>query len=259
MIDSKFRKLRTIVRSKSKEVIDHIDLNHVHRGEFKRNDAEICVFCYHKNSITKEHVLPTWAFANCPQKYFDTDINGIKQFYIKAVIPACSNCNNNILGSIEKYIYNLFKNTNLKESYFSIEEKQNIIRWLELIEYKFQILEVRKKYLVSKEYGYIKYLADLPISVLRENVDFSPSKAIQQIRNSNKRIATKSKIGKENSLVIFKSKNKAFDFFHSIENFVFLQIPEFQIALFYFYNRDYSKQLDAYNDAIEIIKNQGYY
>ncbi len=67
--------------------------------------------------------------------------------------------------------------------------------------------------MASKEHGYIKYLADLPISVLRENVDFSPSKAIQQIRNSNKRIAIKSKIGKENSLVIFKSKNKTFDFF----------------------------------------------
>lgn len=258
MIDSKFRKLRTIVRSKSKQVIGHINLNHIYRGEFKRNDSEICMFCYSKENITKEHVLPIWAFANCPLKYFDTDINGIKQFYIKAVIPACSNCNNNLLGSIEKYISNLFKNNNLQNSYFPNNEKQHIIRWLELIEYKFQILEVRKIFLASKEHGHIKYLEDFPLSVLRENVDYSPSKAIQQIRNSNKRIAIKSKVGKENSLVMFKSKNKTFDFFHSIENFIFLQIPEFQIALFYFYNRNYEKEIDAYNDAIEIIKGQGY-
>ena len=212
------------------------------------------MFCNSSENLTKEHVLPTWTFANSPEKYFETDVNGIKQFYIKATIPACGNCNNNLLGNVEKYISNLFKFTNLNENYFSNDQKQNIIRWLEIIEYKFQVLEVRKKFLASKEKGFIPFLADFSISVLRRSVNYSPVKVIKQIRNSSKRISIKTKLQNVNSLIIFKSKSETFDFFHSIDNFIFLQIPECKIAMFYFLSKTYEQEFDAFNDAMEIIR-----
>jgi hypothetical protein len=246
MIDSKLTELKKLIKLEAKSIINQISNNHINRNTSNSKKNEICLFCNSSQNLTKEHVLPKWAFNSCPTKYFNTDINGLKQKYISSTIPACKNCNNNLLGSLEKYIINLFEN----KSNFSSIEKQNIIRWLEIIEYKFQILDVRKKFVVSKEFGHISYLADFPISVLRESNNFSPIKVVSQIRNSLKRITIKSKKLNENSLVIFKSKNTNYDFFHSVEEFIFLEIPEFNIAIFYFYSKIFDNSFDAYNEAI---------
>ncbi len=52
---------------------------------------------------------------------------------------------------------------------------------------------------------------------MRENINYSPSKAVAQIRIAQKRIAVKSKTENENSLVIFKTKKREFLFFPSYE------------------------------------------
>jgi hypothetical protein len=61
-------------------------------------------------------------------------------------------CNNDLLGTLEKYILNLFKTTNLERTYFQNEEKENIIRWLEIIDYKFEIYNAIKRFNASKQY-----------------------------------------------------------------------------------------------------------
>jgi hypothetical protein len=246
MIDSKLTELKRQIKLEAKSIINQVLQNYINRNTSNAKIKEICLFCNSSQNLTREHVLPKWAFNNSPTMYFNTDINGLKQKYISSTIPTCKNCNNNLLGSLEKYIINLFES----KSNFSSIEKQNIIRWLEIIEYKFQILDVRKKFVVSKEFGHISYLADFPISVLRESNNFSPTKVISQIRNSLKRITIKSKKLNENSLVIFKSKNTSYDFFHSVEGFIFLEIPEFNIAIFYFYSKIFENNFDAYNEAI---------
>ena len=53
---------------------------------------------------------------------------------------------------------------------------------------------------------------------------------------------------------MFKTKNESFYFFHHLNDFIFLELPKFGIALFYFYSRKFENVEDAKNEAMEIIK-----
>jgi hypothetical protein len=214
---------------------------------------EICVFCNSPKLITKEHVIPRWAFEKSTEKFFTTDVNGSNQTYNKTTVPACASCNNDWLGHMESYIIDLFQNKDWDKVFFSDPEIQNIIRWLEIIEYKFHVLEIRKKFISSNLGGFIPYLADFPLSVMRASKDYSPSKVVSEIRLSRKRITIKSKSRNINSLVVFKTKNKHFSFFHNMNEFIFLEIPQYKIALFYFYNKTFYTDLAAYTEAMGII------
>jgi hypothetical protein len=254
-INDNFKCLRVKLRQNSKVVMADILTRHLPRINAKdKSKKEICIFCASTENITREHVFPKWTFEKRTESFFITDINGSEQTYNKTTIPACADCNNNSLASIESYIISIFKGIDLQEKFFSNEDLHVIIRWLEIIEYKFQILEIRRKFTKSKSADYIPYLADIPISIMRENINYSPSKAIAQIRLAQKRITVKSKIERENSLVIFKTKNEGFHFFHHMDDFIFLELPEFKIAIFYFYSKIFEKTKDAHEAAIEIIK-----
>lgn len=253
-IDLKLKELRVKLRQNSKKIMDDVVKRHLPKISLKeKSKIEICVFCANTNNLTKEHVLPKWIFENCTKKSFITDINGNEQTYNKTTIPVCSNCNNNLLGNIESYIISLFNSTDLSKEFFSSEEIQNIIRWLEIIEYKFQLLEIRRKFIKSKSSQYIEYLRDIPVSIMRGDIDYSPSKAIAQIRLAQKIITQKSKIKNENSLVIFTTKNESFYFFHHLNDFIFLELPKFGIGLFYFYSRNFENAEIAKNEAMRII------
>ena len=191
-------------------------------------------------------------FEKCPKRFFITDVNGFKQTYNTTIVPACKKCNND-LSYIESYIVDLFKNTDLTKSSFSNNEIENIIRWLETIEYKFQILEICRKFITHKKIWFIPYLADLPISVMRGSINYSPSKAVSQIRLSQKRITIKSKEKNLNSLVVFKTKNKDFHFLHNMNDFIFFELPKYKITLLYFYSKMFKSNLSAYKQSIKIL------
>lgn len=257
-IDIKLKNLRVKLRQNSKEIISDVLVRHVPKISLKdKSKKEICIFCANPDNLTKEHVLPKWVFENCTKKFFVTDINGSEQTYNKTTIPVCADCNNNLLSSVESYIISIFNGTDLSNSFFNNEQLQNIIRWLEIIEYKFQLLEIRRKFIKSKSSPYLKYLRDIPVSIMRPNIDYSPSKAVAEIRLAQKRVTQKSKAGNQNSLVIFKTKNESFCFFHHLNDFIFLELPKLGIALFYFYSRKFENVEDAKNEAMEIIK-KGY-
>lgn len=88
---------------------------------------------------------------------------------------------------------------------------------------------------------------------MREEIEFSPEKAITQLRNAQRRVTIKSKVKNINSLVIFKTKNKKFHFFHNINDFIFIELPKFQVALFYFYSRTFENIEQAKDEATKII------
>ena len=166
-MENRLQSLRTITRKNFKTIISHVVETNIKRqpNKQKNNHLDICVFCGSTDNLTKEHVIPRWTFEGSTDKFFITNINGLQQTYNKTTIPACSTCNNDRLGFLELYINNLFAEVNLEKSYFSHLELENIIRWLEIVDYKFQILNARRLFLRSKEKGYIPFLADFPISV----------------------------------------------------------------------------------------------
>lgn len=254
-INIKLRKLRVKLRENSKEIMEDVLNSHIPRISMKdKPKKEICVFCANQNNLTKEHVLPKWTFENCVKKSFITSVNGNEQTYNKTTVPVCADCNNNILGSVENYIISILSNRDLSESFFSNEELQNIIRWLEIIEYKFQLLEIRRKFIKSKSAQYIEYLRDIPVSVMRTDIDYLPHKAVSQIRNAQKRVTQKSKTKNQNSLIILSTKNEGFYFFHHLNDFIFLELPKFHVAFFYFYSRQFENEVDGKNEALKVIK-----
>ena len=238
------RPLRAIIRKNSKSIIDQIIVE---------NKKTICTFCGSVKDTSREHVIPRWIFENNTTRFFTTDINGLNQTYNRTTIPACHSCNTNLLNSLEKYIKELFEKIDKSSLSFSEVKTQNIISWLEVIDYKFQILNIRREFRASKQHGYIPYLSNLPLSVLRPSINYSPFKAFTEIRRSQKRITIKAKNKNKNSFVIFKTSNPDFYFFHHMDAFIFLELPKYKFALFYFYKKIFRDNEAAYNDAKSLI------
>ena len=145
MIDDYFKLLRKNFRLNGKTIIEHIIRNHFDPWNFS-NEEDICTFCGEANKLSKEHVLPKWSFQNDPDRFFITEINESSQKFINTTIPACSICNNNTLSNIERYIKALFRDTNLQNDYYEYEQSLDVIRWLEIIDYKFHVLNFRRKW-----------------------------------------------------------------------------------------------------------------
>jgi hypothetical protein len=253
-IEHKLRLLRANLRKNAKVITEMVVKSSIVKGyDIAKITPEICMFCGREDSITKEHVMPRWLFENNPDKFFITKINELNQTYNKATIPACKPCNSEILNTLEKHILKLFKEIDLASDLFTNSGLQHIIRWLEIIDYKFQILNVRRKFIASKSGGYIPYFADFPLSVMRPEKDYSPNKVVAEIRRSQKRVTVKSKDQNLNSLVIFKTSNPDFHFFHKMDDFIFVEFPRRKIALFYFYKLTFLTEKDAHAAAVEII------
>jgi hypothetical protein len=54
--------------------------------------------------------------------------------------------------------------------------------------------------------------------------------------------------------VIFRTKNTSFYFFHGFNNFIFLELPKYQVAVFYFFNKVFETQKAAYEEAMKLIE-----
>lgn len=252
--NNKLKLFRIAARQNSSVIIRHVIENNISRQTKNKNkDQSLCMFCASTNNLTKEHVVPSWTYEHSTDRVFITNINGLDQTYNKTTIPACSICNNDRLATIETYINELLTHIDPDVIYFSVDEQSNIIRWLEIIDYKFQILNARRVFKASKEKGFIPYLADFPLSILRDNIEYSPNKAIAEMRRSQKRITIKNKINNLNSLIVFKTSNKGFYFFHTMDNFIFIELPQHEIALFYFYKQKFPTIKAGHKAAMKII------
>lgn len=249
--------LRTNLRKNGQHIIDYLEENFIKRvaGKAKRiKEPGICLFCNMSTNISREHVLPRWAFEKKTESFFTTTINGLKHTYNRTTIPACLTCNTAILNTLEKRINDLFSTHTLPDTYFTNEELEDIVRWLEVIEYKLQVFSVTTKFLAPQNAAYISFLADYPLSVLDPNIDYSPAKALSGLRQALKRITVKSKHKHLNSLVIFKTSNPEMSFFHKNNDYIFLELPQKQIALFYFFKKIFSDVIQARDEAMDIIQ-----
>lgn len=253
-LDNKLTSIRTSARKNSRLIVNHlVETKILHSLSSKANTFELCSFCGSRENLTKEHVIPKWTYEGSTDKFFITNINGLDQTYNKTTVPACSECNNEKLSALELYLTKVFSEINLSTEYFNNENLSHIIRWLEIIDYKFQVLNTKRIFLAHKEKGYIPDLANTPLLILRESVDYSPNKAVTEIRRSLKRLTIKDKSKHLNSLTIFETKNKGFHFFHKMDDFIFIEIPQHEIALFYFFKATFKTLKSGQRAAEKII------
>ncbi|WP_350998355.1 MULTISPECIES: hypothetical protein [unclassified Shewanella] len=247
IINSKLIKFRKKIRSNQKHVIDLIVKDHL---------AEICVFCGMTDSLTREHVIPQWVYSRCVKRTFITTTNSISQTYNKTTVPACKDCNSNLLGFLERELKHEFDSVNVHENSFSQETIELIILWLETLEYKFHVLDLRRKLNRVKDSDFIPYIAQMPISMFQGPIDASPAKVFSNLRNALKVLSVKSKVSRVNSLCILSTKNTDFHFFHSTNNYIFIELAEFGVAFFYFYKQTFSDHNDALLAAQDIVKKE---
>jgi len=251
MIDDKFKELRIKLRHSSKKIIHNILDNHFD-PENNAGLPDICIFCGSSKTLTKEHVIPKWVFESDPDMYFVTTSNQLSQTFNRSTVPACVKCNTTYLSYIEKYVQSILSRSDLDTSatYF---ELINLLRWMEIIEYKFHVLEFRRKYKASKKDGYEPILSNVPLSVWRRNIKDSPYKAVAELRKSQKEITVKNKDSKFHSLVIFGLTDPESHFIHSMNSYLFFSLPQYNKALFYFIKEEFDDYSTATEEARKII------
>jgi hypothetical protein len=236
IIKKRLISLRRKVRGNSKRIIDTLLADH---------DADICVFCGSTADLTREHVVPRWVFGKQSDRDFITTINEQSQKYEKATVLACRDCNSNILGYLEKHVKSLLDSFDHNADFFADEKQEVLILWLETIDYKFQVLNLRRRFLRHKDSDFIPYLAQFPLGIMQNGASLTPNQVFSRVRNSLKRLGIKSKRDRFNSLLVFHSTNPGFGFFHRMHDFIFFDLPDMGIALFYFYEREFEAHADA--------------
>lgn len=242
MIEKKLRSFRKIIRDRKSDVTRLLIQNHY---------AEICIICGDTKDLTKEHVIPKWVFKNDQKKTFIQTLNEVSQTYSKTTVFACKYCNNELLSSLETYIQQLFNSVDLSKDFFDDNQLDKLILWLEIIDYKLQILDLRRKFNKSPKGPYIPYLANIPVAILQR--DISPTWIFRALSKAYKRLGVKKKNFKD-SLLVFKTKNPDFHFFNRNHDFIFLELPEYEKALFLFLRERFNEQKDAHDKAMKIMK-----
>lgn len=249
-IEEALLQLRLIARKNGKFVMNKLFDDYL-TGSFNKEINNSCLLCGSQTDLTKEHVLPKWVFENDPKRNFTTDVNELSQKYISTTLTMCSSCNSEILNNLERYIQKTLSHVDLKTQYYSSENWTNIIRWLETIDFKFQLLDITTKFRVHKKAGYIHFLADFSIAEMR---DFSIRTIRSKARLSLKRISTKDKSRMANSLIVGKTKTKTFHYFHKSGQFIYLEIPKYNKVFFYFYEKEFKSSKKAQKEAMKIIE-----
>lgn len=243
-LSGKLIELRKNIRNNQTKIINSLKENHT---------CNICVFCGAEDDLTKEHILPQWIYEKNHHKFFITNTNGISQTYHKSTVPCCVKCNNDILGYLEYTIKKTFQNTNVGQNQYTNEKIELTILWLEIIAYKLQVMEIRRTFNKDKNSEYIPYLAKFPIALLQD-LSLSPSKVFSNLRSSLKKIAVKSKADRLKSIVFAKTRNHDFNFMHTANNFIFLELPKYNTAMFYFINKEFKIEEEALSECKKIME-----
>lgn len=246
-VNAKLINFRKKIRLNQRNVINAIVKNH---------SIQICIFCGETENLTKEHVIPQWVYGHCTKKTFITTTNGSSQTYNKTTLPACKECNSNILGSLERHLKHEFDRINIEEEGFSLEATELIILWLESLEYKFQVLDLRRNLNKVEGSAYIPYIGKIPISMFQGPIETSPAKVFSNLRSSLKALSIKSKAKRLNSLCVLHTTNTDFHFFHSTNNYIFIELAKFGIAFFYFYKKTFDTPNTAKLIAQDVLKKE---
>ncbi|UPT69326.1 MAG: hypothetical protein M0D53_08810 [Flavobacterium sp. JAD_PAG50586_2] len=110
----KLLEIRIIARKNGKDVMRKLFDDYL-TGFIDKKIIPSCIFCGFKANLTKEHVLPKWVFESDAKHFFTTDVNELKQHYIKTTIPLCGKCNSELFNSLERYIQKTFSEVDLKK------------------------------------------------------------------------------------------------------------------------------------------------
>ncbi len=248
-IDFKFSSLRVKLRQNGIGIIE--DIKNTYYSEPVK-PLKTCVFCRSSSNITKEHVIPKWLFEKKSKTKFISSVNHQAQTYNNSVIPTCDICNNSILAHIEAHtIETIRRLANSKDYYY--EDLSDIIRWLEILDYKLQVFDCCRKYIKDGNSAFDPNWGVLPLAVMRHFYEFKPYRAYDYLRSSQIRIIVKAKLDRTNSLVVLSSKVPHFNFFVLPHEYIFVSVPIGNIAFFYFLRKEFDHHREAEKEAVDLV------
>ncbi len=230
-IDQDYKYLRVNLRKNGKIIAE--DICRRTHPITPKNKEEICVFCKSTINLTREHVLPQWLIESNTEMTMTSGINKQSQTYYRAVIPTCAKCNNEVLSNIEENIIYSLRKVESKNDYFATD-LFDVIRWLEILDYKLQAYDNRRKYIKYGNSEYDRNFGEFSLAMHRHFFEMKPYKAYNLLRQSQNRITRKSKIERLNSLLIFDNAPISFNFFNQANEYIFISFPMFKISIFYF-------------------------
>lgn len=201
----------------------------------------------------KRTCIAKWLIESELHNTMKSSVNMQMATYNKAVVPACSICNNSILAYIENHIIKVIETIDTLNS-SGDEDLCNIIRWMEVIDYKLQVLDCRRKYIKYGNWEYDRLWGIFPVAMMRHFSEMNPWIAYDWLRNSQWRITVKAKIVGINSLVILKTRVRHFDFFTQPNEYIYISFPMYNVSLFYFIKKRYDDYENAAAEALRIIK-----
>lgn len=242
-MERKFELLRKKIKGSQQLVMDSVIANH---------NVDMCMLCGSTEDVTREHIIPQWAFESNQQKGLVNKKNNQPVNYIKATVPACKECNSVLLGAFEDSLKRMLLEKGVDE--LISKDIDCIIWWLQYLGFKLQLMDLRSNFLRFKGKEYIPSLSQVPIAMFWGDIDTTPNKIFRIIRKSRRALMRKKKGEKYNSLGVFKTSNKSFHFFHKVDEFIFIELPQVQKAFFLFYNKEFDHYLDSQKEYMEIIK-----
>ena len=246
-----FSTLRVNFRKNGYFITENV-YNRFHPGSYDVGE-EICVFCGSNEKLTKEHVFPKWFFEGKTNVVFISKANQLTQTYNKAVIPCCQHCNNSLLAKIEKSIFRGIQSFDFNQA-GQDDFLCDIIRWLEILDYKCQVYSCRRKYIKSGNSEYDPFWGILPLAVMEHFNDFAPFRPFDHLRNTQRRITRKQKNDKIDSLLVFEMSRPNLDFFVKPTKYIYVSMPFRNIAFFHFFRQSFSSLDIAAKQAKSIMK-----
>ncbi|ENF9395274.1 hypothetical protein ABR373_004460, partial [Escherichia coli] len=120
--------------------------------------------------------------------------------------------------------------------------------------FKLQLMDLRTRFLRYKGRDYIPFLANFPVAMFWGNVDTTPEDVFRIIRKSRRNLMSKWKDKKYNSLMVFETSNKSFHFFHKVDEFIFIEMPQVKKAFFFFFNKEFDSHDLAHEECMKIIE-----
>jgi hypothetical protein len=246
ILNSKLTLLRVNIRKNFKHIIDNVIDQHLSK-------VKICIFCGTSHRLTREHVIPKWVIQDHNFSFFIDNTNGHNYFYERATVPCCQSCNNDILSLLEKKIKELLRTKELGKKLYTPDDEDLIVRWFEIIDYKFQILDLQKKFTRHKDREFVAYIKDVPLTMMKHSIKGSSCQAFKELRQSLRRISIKNKNSKENSLIFMTTTNNDSHFMHSDGHFIFIELPIINKALFYFLESEFKSHSQALRKAQKIL------
>lgn len=251
LITESFKAISENIRKRSSSIFTNI-LSGYHPEKRPKKFKPRCIFCWSKTDISREHLLPRWLFEHSDTTFFTSRINFQDIEYDRSTVPACKICNTQLLSKIEKHISSFFNRLNDPTVLIDKKEIAFVIRWLEIVDYKFQVWNLISRFLRHKHYAYDKKVASIPLAMLRR--DAKPDQVINQLWRSILRIGSSRKTGRLKSFILYKCQGKEFNFFHKMNDYIFLELPAYNLSFFYFFKKRFLGTEQAHNAAYEIIK-----